>query len=182
MRRWPLGLRAAHWLLALCVIATATLAIVLVYPPEWSDPYIQRYVAGIEYHKALGLVAFIAALALALQHHKRPPHTGSALEQRAARIAHLALIVLALATPAVGFAANAFWGEGIALPGLPPLVSPVSRNERIGAVLTYAHDAGAYAFLALIALHVLAALRRQLLRRDPVITDMLGVKSKDARR
>lgn len=170
---WPVELTIAHGLMALCAIGAAGLALFLVNPPDWSDAYVRRYVAGIEFHKVLGLAALVGAVWLAARHGRRPARTGSERERIAAAVVQTVLLALVVLTATCGYLSTAFYGQPLALPGLPPLPSPVARNTGIGGLFSTLHDLCAFSLLGLIGLHVAVAFHRQFFTSDPVIARIL---------
>jgi cytochrome b561 len=95
------------------------------------------------------------------------------LERLAAKLSHLALYLLLFAQPVIGLlhsgAAN-FPVVVFDLVTLPALVGPDEDLKRLAGRL---HWLTAWAILALIALHVAAALRHHLLLKDGVLRRML---------
>lgn len=172
-RTWSLAQRVAHWIALVATVATAALALVLVYPPEWSDYYVQRYAAGIEIHKLLGMIAAVAAAALLVAHGRRPAREGTLFERRAAGIVQWALLVLTPAVAAFGYIASSFYGGVLRVPLLGDLPSPLPYNEAWGAPLTLAHDWLAYFFVGLIVLHGLAAILHLTKGAAHIVTNML---------
>src|SRR5690606_28991641 len=61
-RRWPGAIVAVHWGTGLLALTVAGLAIYLLSPPDWSQPYIDRYMAWIGWHKLGGLLVLGLAL------------------------------------------------------------------------------------------------------------------------
>lgn len=171
--------RLSHWIALVATIATAALALVLVYPPEWSDYYIRRYTAGIEIHKLLGLVASVAVLSLLLSHAHRPAREGRPAERRAAALVQWALLVLTPIVAALGYIASSFYGGALVIPLIGALRSPLPYNETRGALFTLAHDWLAYALIGLVALHGLAAAFHLVNGATHVVTRMLfGMEKK----
>lgn len=90
--------------------------------------------------------------------------------------AHLALYGLMIAQPLVGWAMLSAGGYPITLGGsvtLPPLIAP---DPALWANLRQLHTILAYSFIAVILLHVVAALFHGLIRRDHVLSSMVNGK------
>ena len=174
-RVWPLGLRIAHWLLAAATIGACGLALYLMNPPDWSDAYIQRYYALIDYHKAMGLIAMPTALALALQHGRRPARTGSENERLLAAIGQWILLAFVFVAAMSGYLADSLFGNSVAVPGLPVLPSPFPRTESLARIFNTIHNLSANGVLFVIAGHVAFAMWRQVFKKDDVISRILGV-------
>jgi cytochrome b561 len=170
---WTLAQRVSHWIALVATIATAVLALVLVYPPEWSDHYSQRYTAGIEVHKLLGVVAGLAAVSLILAHGHRPTREGSPFQRRAASVAQWALLVLTPMVAILGYIASSFYGGLLRIPLVGNLPSPFPYNESWGAPLTLADDWLAYLLIGAVFLHGLAAILHLTKGAAYVVTRML---------
>ena len=165
--------RAAHWIALVATIATAALALVLVYPPEWSDYYTQRYTAGIETHKLLGIIAGVAVLSLLHSHAHRPAREGRLAERRIAMLVQWALLVLTPTAAAIGYIASSFYGGALVIPQIGVLRSPLPYNESQGALFTLAHDWLAYGLIGLVAIHGIAAVFHLVNGAAHVVTRML---------
>jgi len=174
---WPFGLRLAHWVMAAAALTTAAMAIYLLSPPDWSPAYVQRYRDWIDVHKALGLIALSAAVALAVQHRRRPMRTGPDSDRRLAAIGQWTLLALVIVAALSGYLANALFGSPLAIPGLPVAPSPFARTPDVARVLSRLHTLSTYGLLILSAGHVAMAVRRQLSGKDPVLSLMLGLGS-----
>ena len=95
------------------------------------------------------------------------------LEAWSARLVHLALLLFVVVQPLLGVLM--LWAEGESLPvpftpwQLPPLLVLGAAWEE---TLEEAHELVGNVFYAVIALHVLAALWHQYMRRDGVLRRM----------
>jgi cytochrome b561 len=129
-------------------------------------------------HKALG----IAILALTLARigwrltHPMPalPKTYARWEAVLARGTHVLFYVLLIGLPLGGWLANSLAGREIDFFGLfaiPPL--PTGENKALGGAIFAAHATAGKAMLALIALHVLGALKHTFVDRDGGVFRML---------
>lgn len=165
--RWPRVAILLHAVTAGLALATALYGLWLLSPPEWSAPYVARYMAGIPFHKAGGIAAFAFALAwggtrLSLG---RPPRPGGAWTQGIARVVHGALVLLLLALPVTGYLADTLSGSALLLPGgiMVPRVLPADPAWSIA--FSYCHKWGGFALLALAGLHLAGAARHFLAAR-----------------
>lgn len=174
VRRWPLGIVLLHWSAALLTLATAGYAIYLLSPPDWSQRYIDRYMAGIAWHKTGG----IAVLALALcwiavrLRAGRPPLHGSPALRAAARAAHGALLLSLVVLPVSGYLADALAGNDLRLIGGIAIPRFLGADEGIGILLSQVHKWGGFALLGLVGLHVLGAVRHAFTRGDATLRAM----------
>jgi len=93
-------------------------------------------------------------------------------QRRAAQATHSLLYLLLLALPLLGWAsaASRAWSIDFGMFALPPVLP---ANPRLGGKLGDIHTFTAYALLALVGLHVLAALYHRFWARDSVLERML---------
>ncbi|MEZ5938359.1 MAG: cytochrome b/b6 domain-containing protein [Hyphomonadaceae bacterium] len=177
---WSRAARAAHWLTAISALGGAGFVLVLINPPDWSNVYLDRYDRWIGVHKLLGIVALIGLIALILQHAHRPARTGPSLMRRVSALTQIVLALLTIVLAASGLI-GALLSTGISVNGFQ-LVPPVSaRPEAIASLLASVHDVCGYAFLAVAAAHVGAALHHHFIARDGVLARMLGTNAPDGR-
>ena len=171
-----------HWLTAAAVLGLLVAGMTMTRLQPGSALPFSLY----QLHKSVG----ITVLALTLLRigwrlaHRPPPLPESipAWERRAAGAAHFALYALLLGLPLTGWAvvsASAFniptvlYGV-LPWPHLPMLVGLGPADKHAAeAVLKQMHDAGAWTMIALLALHVGAALRHHFQLRDGVMARML---------
>jgi len=117
----------------------------------------------VNWHKSTGviiglLILFRIAWRLT---HKPPPFPDSmpAWEQSAARVSHALLYVCMLVMPVAGYTASNFSKFGVKLFNAV-LLPPWGVDDRsIYAVFNAVHVTTSYIFVALIAIHIAAALR-----------------------
>jgi cytochrome b561 len=167
-----------HWLMAICIIA------MLILGFFWEDIANRDLkIAAINFHKSLGLtllVLTIFRLYWRLKH--RPPalpETIRPLERKAARVAHGLLYAFMLAMPLTGwlyvsalqkYPTVYFW-----LFTVPHIPMPV-EGEALKAVKRFfyeSHELLAYGMIALLVLHVLAALKHHFLDKNDVLKRIL---------
>ena len=165
--------RTLHWTVAILVIA----ALALIESRGWFPRNAPERTAFAGWHYQLGLAAFaLVWLRLAWRAAEREPaiHPPIARWERVASHAVQAAFYLLLAVqPPLGLATAQAQGHEVALLGLaiPKLVAtakPLARQ------LQDVHEYLGDAMIALIALHVAAALWHQLVRRDDTLKRMLG--------
>jgi cytochrome b561 len=130
----------------------------------------------VNLHKSIGVtVGLLIFLRLAWRAtHPAPafPPTMHAWEARFAPWVHRALYVCMLVMPLSGYAASNFSKYGIRYFGLVLLAPWGVDSKPVYAVLNSIHVATSYVFVALIAGHVLAALKHALVDRDAVMERM----------
>lgn len=167
--RWPVAIVLLHWCTAALALATAGYGTYLLSPPDWSQPFIDRYEAGISWHKAGGLtVLALAACWIALRRRTpRPPLAARGSMRLLVLGVHGVLFALAILLPISGYAMDSLAGHGIALPGGATFPSLLPRSDRASMFLSYPHKWAGYALLGLACLHIAGALRRAVLPRLP---------------
>lgn len=168
--RYPVSVRAIHWL-GVVLIATA-------YLTSASAEELEEAVrGGAQWHvlAGLGLMLLFVVRVVARWGVHPPPIAGSRVaEVWMARTVHIALLLFMVVQPLIGILV--VWSEGLALPVpfTPWELSPlVVVGERWEDVLEELHETIGNAFYAVIAVHVIAALWHQFVRRDGTLARML---------
>ena len=163
--------KALHWVVFVLVAAQFIVAIAMPDIGRGTKPD-----TLINLHMSLGftIVAVIAMRWLWRLGHPVPPVTADVplWEQTVARATHVLLYVLLFVNPFLGWA-NASardWEIVMFSKALPHLVAPQSR---VGRAAGDVHVYLAWSLLALIGLHVAAALYHHFVRRDGVLQRML---------
>ena len=155
---------ALHWLIAALVVAQIAFGWYLQSVPR-KTPDRTIYV---NFHKSTGLtigLLILVRLAWRLTHKAPPlPDTIPAWERKAARASHLALYACMLIMPTAGYLASNFSKFGVNFFNAVLLPPWGVDDRRIYAVFNTTHVITSYVFVALIVLHVAAALRHLYLR------------------
>lgn len=157
-----MGETLIHWGAAGLTLTAAGVALFLLSPPNWSEIYVQRYMAGIEHHKTMGLLALVLAVAWPIARTVRRPRPGPETEQALAKVVHLGLFASLIILPVSGYLSSTLFGNGLTLSGLATLPPLLPENRAMAAALHLVHKWGGYVFLALAALHTVAALTHAL--------------------
>jgi cytochrome b561 len=135
-------------------------------------------------HKSIGITVFLAAfLRLAWRLSHRPPDLPEAMpavEKAAATSGHLLLYAFLFALPVTGWAlvsASVFNIPTVLYGIVPwpdlPLLPTLDGKAPLEALLKLAHAYGAYALMALVAVHAAAAFRHHFITGDDVLMRML---------
>jgi len=128
-------------------------------------------------HESIGVTIWIVTLARLGWRLGHPVPPLPADLPRALRIAaranHTAFYLWLLTMPVVGFVATNAWGFPLRWFGLIPLPDPVGKNVPLAEALTTIHQMMAWILIAMIILHVGAALWHQFIRRDGTLRKML---------
>ncbi|MER8414490.1 MULTISPECIES: cytochrome b [unclassified Mesorhizobium] len=177
--RYGWGAIILHWLIALIFIGQFGLGFVMVRLTSQRTAF-----ELIQLHKSfgfllLGLVVLRVAWRLGNATPPLPRSVGT-LERRAAPLVHFALYAFQLALPLSGWALVSV--SMLEIPSLPfnlfvmPNL-PLAESDGAESFWAATHWYLAYAGMALVALHVLAALRHHFQLRDGVLTRMITPSS-----
>ena len=163
-----------HWLVAALIIGNLVLVWVIdSLPDAWVRP-------AVNTHKSIGLTVLGLVLLRVLWRltHKPPalPRSYPQLERIGAHAAHIILYGLILGLPISGWIHDSAFKDAAAHPltifGLPWFrIGPITRldpatKEQVHATWFAIHGYLAYALYALLALHVLGALKHQFIDKE----------------
>ena len=167
--RFSVGTRVLHWLAAVLVFTTLIVGFVLANS-------LASYATLLSLHKVLGALVFVVFIVRTLNRltHRAPalPDTVGRIERLGVAASELALYVLLLAQPLVGWAMLSASGVPVELFNslrLPP-ITPV--DAALYGALRNIHSVLAYALVVLIAAHVSAILLHTLTLRDGMLGRM----------
>lgn len=168
---WPPLVRVQHWLTVLLMI----LCIGAVWSHEAFDKSNPMRAQLMQLHflsgGVIGLLTLLRVVTRAVV--TGPVHSTAPLVTLLAKAGHLGLYLLMILLPLCGYVAVSGKGQPINLLGwleIPPL--PVSSG--VAKVFKELHEGLGNALIALMALHVAAALFHALLLKDKVLQSMLG--------
>ena len=145
----------------------------------------QRYLTLVQIHKPLGIAILLLVLVrIAMRLRFGAPPLPADLPEPmklAAHLSHYAFYGLMLAMPLLGWGMLSAAAYPVQVLGitLPPILS---QSETLHSLLWNAHRTLAFAFFALILLHVGAALFHALIRRDGVFEAMAPVPDRSVSR
>ncbi len=165
-----------HWLIALLFIGQFALGLVMVRVASQRTSF-----ELIQLHKSfgfllLGLVLIRIGWRLGSMSPELPEEVGE-MERRAAPAVHLLLYAAQVAVPLSGWALVSV--SVLEIPSMPfnlfvmPHL-PLGVSEQAETFWIVGHQWLAYAGMALVALHVLAALRHHFWLRDAVLVRMIA--------
>lgn len=168
VRKYPLAMRIIHWARAAIILGMIWLGWKMV---SLGDNIPQKFEGFYPLHKSFGLVVIIlVVLQLTLRTVMPTPvlSTGlSRIEAVAAKIAHVALYGLMILVPVIGYSRSSTFSEsdGVTLFGLK-IPELLGKNDALSERLSSIHAVLAYTLLAVIAIHVLGALKHRLFDKD----------------
>lgn len=170
--RYGVVAQLLHWLTALGLIGSFTLGLIMV---ELSFSPLQLKM--FSWHKWLGVslwLLVLVRLAWRLGHPPPPlPPSTPLWQQRAARLTHGGLYLLLVAIPLSGWVMSSAQGFQTVLFGVLPLPDAVAKDEALGDRLATLHFVLNKTLLALILLHIGAALKHHFIDRDGLLRRML---------
>lgn len=161
-----------HWLVAVLIIAAFALGVVMVDIPGLTPTKLRYF----SWHKWLGVtVLSLAALRLLwrLWQGAPPAVPMPRWQQRASAIGHVILYVLMFAVPLSGYFYSLAAGVPVVYLGLWPLPVLIEADPVLKPVLKQLHLALVYTLLAIVVVHVLAAIKHQFIDRDGLLKRML---------
>lgn len=160
-----------HWLTAAAVAAMFVIA--------WRMDALPIGLAKLQaygWHKSIGLTILAVTVLRLLWRlgNPQPPYLGeSGWQRRSSNAAHWLLYAGLIALPLLGWLFSAAANTPVNLYGLVVLPNPIGADKALAEILGEAHGILAYALLALVALHVAAALKHHFADRDATLRRML---------
>jgi cytochrome b561 len=171
-----------HWLVALLIIANLVMIwFVDRYPDAWVRPV-------IDMHKSIGIVVLgLVLLRLLWRAGHRPPAlpaTYPRVERLAAHAGHALLYALVLLLPLTGWIHDSAWKDApthplrlfwvVPWPRISAIMNqPAAVKEGVHSLFFAFHKSLAYLLYVLFVLHVGAALKHQILDREPELQRMI---------
>ena len=177
--RYGWAMIVLHWLIGIIFIGQFVLGFVMVRTTSQRTSF-----ELIQLHKSFGfLLLGLIILRIAWRLGNAPPplpRSVATLERRTAPLAHFALYAFQVALPVSGWALVSV--STLEIPSMPfnlfvmPNL-PLAESDAAEGFWTSTHWYLAYAGIALVALHVAAALRHHFLLRDSVLRRMITPSS-----
>ena len=169
---WGAPAKFFHWTIAFLIflqIALGFAAALWRLSPMKLDLFV--------WHKSTGMLILVLMLArLAWRLANRAPslpRETPAWERGAARASHAALYALAIALPLSGWVINSAGAVPFSVFWLVPLPAIVGPDEQVEALAKLAHFSLLLALCLVLAVHIGAALRHHLVKRNDVLLRML---------
>lgn len=165
-----------HWLIAALIIGAFVLGTIMT-DMRISQTKLKYY----SYHKWIGItVLALVAIRLINRLLSKPPAYAVAMpawQLKAAEMMHWLLYLLMFAVPVSGYLYTCAAGYPVVYLGLFELPSLIAANPDIKDSLKQIHELLNYLMLASVILHVLAALKHQLIDKDHLLKRMMPGKS-----
>ncbi len=161
-----------HWLIALMVFGLLGVGLYMT-ELRISPQKIQLYMT----HKSVGLTVLMLMLLRLAYRLKNPapalPVGIPGWQKTASHISHALLYLLLIAMPISGWLMNSASGFPMKYFGLVRVPDLIARSQENLAIFKAAHSYIAWTLIALIGVHVLAALKHHFIDRDSVLRRML---------
>ena len=162
--------RLLHWVMALCILAMLFIGV------GFASTVMPDYVLLVATHRTLGIAILVLALIrLGVRVRYGAPALPADLPEPirlAAHLSHYALYALMIGMPLLGWGMMSAADYPVVLLGNIRLPQILPLNDTLHTVLWDAHFYLAFAFYALILMHIAAALFHALVRRDGVFQSM----------
>jgi cytochrome b561 len=160
-----------HWLVALLILGSFVVGTYMVNL-DLSPWKLKVY----SWHKWTGVTIFLlVAIRLAWRVTHQPPALPAATpewQRHAAAIAHALLYLLMLAVPLSGWVMSSAGGFPVVYFGVLQLPDLVAKDKELFELMKSVHFALNKALLALVVLHVAAAIKHHYVDRDDVFARM----------
>lgn len=160
-----------HWLVALLIFAAFPLGVYMHELPLSPDK-LKLY----SYHKWIGItILMLASLRVVWRMTHTPPPLPADMvvwQRRASQVVHGLLYVLILAIPLSGWLMSSAKGFQTVWFGVLPLPDLIGKDKALGEQLGALHQILNFTLLALVVLHVGAALKHHFLERQPFMQRM----------
>ena len=176
-QRYGVLTQLLHWSVAIIIITEISLVYIRDYIPE-TDPLNSLF---IYIHKALGVVAIGLGILFVLYHliSIKPESVPglSSIEKQLSLLARRLLLIMIIVMPISGFLMSIFNARPINM-FLFVIPALETRDEFWGNLFALIHVYVSYLLIAVVALHIAAALRHHFWLHDNVLRRMLPVKLK----
>jgi cytochrome b561 len=162
-----------HWLIAALIVWGFALGWVMTDIPGITPTKLRYF----SWHKWIGVTVLALVLVRILWRatHAAPalPASMHAWERLAAHAGHTVLYVLMVAIPVTGYLYSSAAGIQVVYLGIWPLPTLIGPDDALKHILRNVHVTLNYTLLAVVVLHVLGALKHQLLDRQNILARML---------
>ena len=169
---WGTVAKALHWIMALLILTMFVLGWVAVtYPlsPTKLDLFIWHKSIGLS---LLGLVC-VRLIWRTVNTTPTPPAAVSPLEHTLARLGHATLYLLMILMPLSGYVINSTAGFGFRFFGWVRVPNLIPANKTWQDIAETVHFILFIVFVAVIVIHIAAALRHHFVRNNNVLARML---------
>jgi cytochrome b561 len=175
--RFTVPQRMLHWLMAICILSMLFIGVGMV------STVTPKYLTLVQIHKPLGIAILVLALIrLTLRIVYGAPALPADLPEPiklAANLSQYIFYVLMIGMPLIGWAMLSAASYPVVLFGSVHLPSILPQSPSLHTLLWHAHYYLAFAFFAVILMHVSAILFHKLIRNDGIFETMATVVTHD---
>jgi cytochrome b561 len=176
-KRFAAPQRLLHWLMAICILSMLFIGVGMV------STVTPKYLTLVQIHKPLGIaILLLALIRLALRIYYGSPALPADLPEPmklAAELSQYVLYALMIGMPLLGWGMLSAASYPVVLFGGVHLPSILPVSDSLHTLLWHAHYYLAFAFFAIILMHVAAILFHKLIRRDGVFETMAPLLTHD---
>ncbi len=169
-KRFTVPQRLLHWLMAICILSMLFIGVGMV------STVTPKYLTLVQIHKPLGIAILVLALIrLTLRIVYGAPALPADLPEPiklAANLSQYIFYVLMIAMPLIGWGMLSAASYPVVLFGSVHLPSILPLSPSLHTLLWHAHYYLAFAFFAVILMHVSAILFHKLIRNDGIFETM----------
>ena len=174
--RWGSVHKWLHWIIAALIIGTSLIILHINGSTWWFESGDLIFIEYIHWHKTFGLMALALIIARIWWRRRNPvPVTAdlTAFEKTWSHRTHLALYAVMIALPLTGWISSSLFGSSTNVFGLFTIPPITPKYEPPLAFFYWTHFVLAWTMIALVTLHVGAALYHGFVRKDGVLRAML---------
>lgn len=175
--RFTVPQRILHWLMAICILTMLFIGVGML------STVAPKYLTLVQIHKPLGIaILLLALIRLGLRLRYGAPALPADLPEPmklAAHLSHYAFYALMIGMPLLGWGMLSAAHYPVVLFGGVHLPSILPLSDSLHTILWNAHRYLAFAFFALILLHLAAALFHALIRHDGVFAAMAPIATEN---
>lgn len=175
MRKYTVTAMLLHWLIALAVLGLIGVGLYMTnvkLSPAVLKLYVQHKSTGL-----LVLVLMLLRLLWRLRHRPPPlPDTMPRWQLRVSSVVHCTLYLLLFAMPITGWLMHSASGFPLRWYGSFLVPNLIARSSDSVVFWKQAHEVCAWMLIALILLHIVAALKHHFIDRDGLIARMLPAR------
>lgn len=162
-----------HWWIALLIFIAFPLGIYM-----HDLPFSPTKLKLFSWHKWLGVTVFLfVVLRIYWRLRHSPPALPDSLanwQKLVTHVVHGLLYLLMVAIPLSGWLMSSAKGFQTVLFGVLPIPDLLSKDKELGNILAIVHRTLNFSFLALVVMHVLAALKHHFIDKDVILSRMLS--------
>jgi cytochrome b561 len=164
---------ALHWLTALLVVVGFVIGLIMTDIPGLTMMKLKYF----SWHKWIGISVFLLMITRLCWRMQHPapvlPAVVPVWQVRASNWMHAILYGLLFVIPLSGYFYSLAAGVQVVYFGVLPLPVLIAKNDALKQILVQVHAVLNYTLAALVAVHVVAALKHQFIDRDGVLARML---------